>query len=571
MAFVADMRHLTSQTVVVFPTLGSELPRRLQITEKFLTRSLGLGLGVEVVKSASSTRRKKEVSSPKTLFTLLVETVHDHLLTFARVIEALDSSSFASGLCAWADFLDTLLEGVLSFRTHLTPFELDAKRFLVGQRLLATVTAARNNLSDSLSVFVTRMRRTSIFDRVEKDSRCFVRALGREVSSSLCEAKLWWAVGEEDRELEENAWYNAESCVETRKALLMAAQGVVKCADVVLAGHSCTSHPCAAEYELVVLKMARTCTLECVIGEPGYVRTCTRWDAGFVLLSDPATGVVLERFLAVLVKHFPMELRWSSLPHIVFLLADYLHRKPFQSSAVLQAVCEVSDAAAFMISEAIRITQTKADGYRDPYERFDKDVDEAGDEASDEAGHEVVDDPTDYNSHYEKRFDQPDIWAFSRRRFRFWWCVESACPDNGAITRWQTMVLDGVIRHLQNVIVAMNNFDHDHYDYYVRHATRNWLLFKREAMMIVDETKRAQEVQHAVLEALAASPDRMEFVRQPGGLEDFLQLCRGVNEWSPLRREWSGVVYRGGKARERAYDGSGSAPRSRRRRRRQEL
>ncbi len=566
MAFVADMRHLTSQTVVVFPTLGSELPRRLQITEKFLTRSLGLGLGVEVVKSASSTRRKKEVSSPKTLFTLLVETVHDHLLTFARVIEALDSSSFASGLCAWADFLDTLLEGVLSFRTHLTPFELDAKRFLVGQRLLATVTAARNNLSDSLSVFVTRMRRTSIFDRVEKDSRCFVRALGREVSSSLCEAKLWWAVGEEDRELEENAWYNAESCVETRKALLMAAQGVVKCADVVLAGHSCTSHPCAAEYELVVLKMARTCTLECVIGEPGYVRTCTRWDPGFVLLSDPATGVVLERFLAVLVKHFPMELRWSSLPHIVFLLADYLHRKPFQSSAVLQAVCEVSDAAAFMISEAIRITQTKADGYRDPYEPYDKDVDEAGDEAGV--------DPDYFNSHY--RGSRPRMWAFSRRRLRFWWCVESACPDKGAITRWQSMVLDGVIRHLQNAInaiIAMNDLEDD--DDYYEDATRNWFLFKREAMIIVDETKRAQEVQHAVMEALAASPDGImeEFVRQHGGLEDFLQLCRGVNEWSPLRSEWSGAVYRGGKARERAIIrsfsrlGSGSASRPRRRRR----
>jgi hypothetical protein len=107
-------------------------------------------------------------------------------------------------------------------------------------------------------------------------------------------------------------------------------------------------------------------------------------------------------------------------------------------------------------------------------------------------------------------------------------------------------VISGIVRYFD-----FDNVD-DEYQSLEDVVAKAWARVKEEAMMIAYETGRAREVRGEVRAALAALPAGAEFARVCGGLEDLLQLCKGVEEWSCLRGAWLGAVHRGGKAREAA-------------------
>jgi hypothetical protein len=229
--------------------------------------------------------------------------------------------------------------------------------------------------------------------------------------------------------------------------------------------------------------------------------------------------------------NFPWEVK-PFLKDVVDLLADVFQRPPLEGDVVSRAVRRLSTNAAFVMGYAIFEVLTEA---------------QLGVESWELAPY--------------PRMCECDLWPYPVTHVRFWWCVDSTCPDKKALTRWRSIVLEGLLRHLREVISAIvRYFDFDNVgDEYqmsledvVAGGKKAWARVKEEAMMIAYETGRAREVRGGVRAALAALPAGAEFARVCGGLEDLLQLCKGVEEWSCLRGAWLGAVHRGGKAREAA-------------------
>ncbi len=532
---MAAMRDVATQTILVWPEMRyGVLHSSLDTIEQYLYPSERTDTATGCSESGSGTGKSAEDIPPspshKSILTLLCRIVKRHLHTFAVVREALDASVF--GLCAWTDFLDCLLVKIVGSREHPMPRELDMQRFLDAQRLLATVYVTREKRPFCVSGWIhTEMS-------LRKETGCEVFA--NQVASFVSDAKEWWVVGEADRELDEHAWGEKQEqwCVETRKALLTAAQRVVRLA-------SCRRFfPMRRSFERAVLSMAAKCTADVFSGEEASMKG-TGWHPACVLLSDPVTGSMLQRLLSsVLVDvseseqeayfvrgvDFPWEVK-PFLKDVVDLLADVFQRPPLEGDVVSRAVCRLNTNAAFVMGYAIFEVLTEA---------------QSGVESRELAPY--------------PRMVVCNLWPYPVTHVRFWWCVDSTCPDKEALTRWRSIVLKGLLRHLREVISAIvRYFDFDNVDDeyqsledVVAGGKKAWGRVKEEAMMIAYETGRAREVRGEVRAALAALPVGAEFARVCGGLEDLLQMCKGLEEWSCLRGAWLGAVHRGGKAREAA-------------------
>ncbi len=544
---MAAMRDVATQTILVWPEMRyGVLHSSLDNIEQYLYPSgrTDTATGCSGSGSGSGTGKSAEDIPPspshKSILTLLCRIVKRNLHTFAVVREALDAS--VPGLCAWADFLDCLLVKIVGSREHLMPRELDMQRFLDAQRLLATVYVTRER-----ALYVPGWIRMEM--SLGKKS-CF-EVFANQVASFVSDAKEWWVVGEADRELDEHAWgeKQEEWCVHTRKALLTAAQRVVRlasCRRFFPVRRAVTTAAC----ERAVLSMAAKCTPDVFSGEERASMKGTGWHPAYVLLSDPVTGSMLERLLSsVLVDvseseqeaflvpgvDFPWEVK-PFLKDVVDLLADVFQRPLLEGDVVSRAVCGLSTNAASVMGSAIFEVLTEAQ--------------------SAEAQSDMESRPYPRPGARYPRFGL-HLWPYPVTHVRFWWCVDSTCSDKEALTRWRSIVLEGLLTHLREVIsgiVRYFDFDNvdDEYQSLEDVVAKAWARVKEEAMMIAYETGRAREVRGEVRAALAALPAGAEFARVCGGLEDLLQLCKGVEEWSCLRGAWLGAVHRGGKAREAA-------------------
>lgn len=439
--------------------------------------------------------------TPKSLLTLVVKAVKHHAAAFAAVTEALRVAGGYLPACAWALFLDSVLERLVNRRVHLTMTERDAKRFLGAQRLLAAVAAARVDLSRLLVSMWGPMCPQSL-STGKLDPSELVGALASDVTKMASDARGWWAVGEDDLRLTDHVWQVDAWCVEARKALRAAAHGVVEVAD----RYACTAVPPFS-------KMVHNVTADCF--GTGDDEDSTRWDPGFILLADPVTGPVCEAVLPLLVADIDPAYAPEPLIALAQVLADYLSRAPFKSDVVLCAVRDIRDDAAGALSNAICSSKLYGDNTR--LRRC--------------AGFAY---PSRGNG---------ECWvrALTRAEVRFWWCVDSACPDGRALARWRAIVLDGILNHMGIVLTGVCWYSGDNVPDQVF----------EEASMIAYETGRTQELKSRALEQL----DRMwtKLVPVPDGVahmfQDFVDLCEGIKGWTPLRAAWLGAVHRGGRAR----------------------
>jgi hypothetical protein len=496
----------------------------------------------------------------KSVLMAAVEVISHHLTSFTEVTNILVATGSAEGLCKWLQFLDTYCRGVFGPREHLVLLEGDAFWFLKVQGFRAAVALARTDLrvlqsecgTTQIEILTDCIR--NVRPQVQTmTAYTWMAALASVAASYGEKAHRWWVAGDEDREVDDDMWTHATWLAEVRAVLLTAASDIVSWGGDLF---SMLAFPSPRRFEQLRAVIGMIKSLDVVAAgvrpktikkqdedstdDVGYCygrpvepavkeETCMSMkSAGFVLLDDSRTGLIVERMLGLYLAAQPEGgLRRTNMHTVLPVLAAYVARGRVMGDEIVFR--EVSRAGGVL------------DSLRDHADRV-----------NDIMLEHVI---------WRSWFEAPD--SASRSRARLWWGdlslpLEVSDVVRSAVGSWHSFLLDMIRRHFVDMVKRITTWNNefqtgardedDDPEYFFKQCTVHWRSLQADAKMLVEVTGRVQELQDGFRAALDIAPHAGEFISTFGPPEDFMQFCDALKRWTDPRREWIAAVFRGGAA-----------------------